>query len=122
MLALGLGLVVAVSIGSIEFDRWRHYQPVLATLERAEVQCWGGGRSDNYIDCQAAKPQATRRTILRLTYRAPADAALHQGAVRCDTSVHETVTYVPGQQVEIMAHRDEPQTISKKRCSPISSS
>ena len=121
-LALGLGLVAAVSIGRIEFDRWRHYRPVLATLDRAEVRCWGGGRSDHYVECSRAQPQATRRTTLTLSYRSPADAALHQGAIRCDTRIAETVTYVPGQQIEILAHRDQPTTIVKERCSPVSSS
>ena len=121
-LALGLGLFAAVSIGRIEFDRWRHYQPVLATVDRAEVQCWGGGRSDHYVECSRARPQATRRTVLTLSYRSPADAALHQRAIRCDTGIEQTVTYVPGQQVEILAHRDEPLTIAKPRCSPVSSS
>ena len=122
ILASGVGLFIAISIGKIEFDRWRHYQPVLAKVDRAEVRCWGGDRSDNYIDCRAAKPKATRRTILALTYRSPADDAPHRGTVRCDTSVDETPTYVPGQQVEILAHRDEPLTIAKKRCSLVSSS
>ena len=118
--ATGLGLFIAVGIGSIEMRRWRQFEPVQATVESAAVECWGGGRSDHYVACAEAKPMASRRTTLSLAYVSPADESVQQAAVRCDTAFDKTPTYVPGQQVEILAHRKDPASIDMRRCTPVS--
>ena len=119
-----LAVIVTLLIGScvarIEYDRWSNFEPVMAQLQSATVTCWGGGNSQNYIDCADAKPHADRRTEMRLTYVSPADHAEHHGRIRCGTEWSQTTSYVDGQIVEVLAHRRDPNRIDKPRCTAVS--
>ena len=123
VVACGLAAVVAIGIGGIELKRNLRYVETTGTIVDLNQSCAQGGQGPmRYGDCSEAPEQADRRTLIRLSYRSPADGQQHEAAVRCDTSIDQTPGWSIGDQVDILAHKADPGTIDRRRCTPIESS
>ena len=120
MLAFGIMAFVLVGIAGIELGWATNYVKTQGTIVGLDQTCAQGGRGPmRWGDCSEAPPQANRRTVIALTYISPADKQQHQASVRCDTAVDNTPIWVIGQNIDLLAHKKEPGTIDRRRCTPV---
>jgi hypothetical protein len=115
-----IAAIFLLLIAQKELDWAADYVATTATIESIDQTCAGGSRSPGrWIECSKAFPQATRRTVLELSYVSPADGREHRARVRCDTSGDDTPRLLVGDELEVYAHESEPERMDRRRCTAI---
>ena len=120
IIAFSIAAFFLALIATTELVWASSYAETKGTIVGLEQSCaLGGSGRTRWGDCAEAQPGATRRTAIRFNYVSPADRQPHEAAVRCDTSGPETPVLLIGSEIDILAHTSEPDTIDRRRCTPI---
>ena len=109
--------MILLAIAQKELDWATDFVETTATIESLEQTCNGGrAHHGRWVDCRLAHPQATRRTVMELSYVSPADGREHRATIRCDTSGDDTPLYEVGEELDVYAHEGEPERMDRRRC------
>jgi hypothetical protein len=120
MVVLGIGAIILFQIGVKELAWGTSYVETLATIGSMDRTCADGrGGRLRYVECGEALPGADRRTVMELSYVSPADGRRHVATIRCDTRAEETPGWLVGQQMEVLAHKSEPERMDRRKCKTV---
>ena len=120
---LSLCALGIVGVASRQFDLASNYTAVQGHISRLGQTC-ADGRNGKivYLPCNAALPQADRRTIYTVSYVSPVDQISHDADFSCDTEAEKTPKLNVGDVSEVLAHKQDATKAAMQKCTAVAHS